>query len=140
MNADFDQRPKRRTMQKHILLGLLLLALALTACQGADDDSDITVELAVTPDPPLVGEAAVVITLSDKDGQPVTGAEMELEGTMTHAGMVPVFGAATEKEPGRYEAQLEFTMGGDWVIIVRADLADGGKLEKEIDLPGVKRP
>jgi hypothetical protein len=126
---------------KHVSIGLLLLlALALAACRSSDDDADISVELAVTPDPPLMGEATIVITLSDKDGQPVTGAEMELEGTMTHAGMVPVFAQAAEKEPGRYEAELEFTMGGDWVIIVRADLADGTKLEKEIDLPGVKRP
>ncbi len=125
--------------RKRVLTSLLLL-LALTACQGSDDDADTRVKLAVTPDPPLVGQATIVITLSDTDGQPVSGADMELEGTMTHAGMVPVFGKATEQEPGRYEAQLEFTMGGDWVIIVRAELADGSQLKKEIDLPGVNAP
>ncbi|MGD9099700.1 MAG: FixH family protein [Anaerolineae bacterium] len=120
---------------------LLVLALALAACGGSDDDEgDLSVELALTPDPPLVGPATVIVTLHDADGQPVSGAEMELEGTMTHAGMVPVFGEADEKEPGHYEAELEFTMGGDWVIIVRADLPDGSSLEKEFDMPGVKMP
>jgi hypothetical protein len=80
------------------------------------------------------------LVLADGDGELVSGAEMELEGTMTHAGMVPVLSAAEEKEPGRYEAELKFTMGGDWVVIVYADLADGTELEKEIDLPGVKTP
>ncbi len=127
-------------MRNYILI-TLLIALALSACQSSDDDdTGISVKLDVTPDPPLVGEATIVITLSDNDGQPVSGADMELEGTMTHAGMKPVFGAAAETEPGRYEAQLEFTMGGDWVIIVRADLADGSKLKKELDLPGIKKP
>ena len=56
---------------------------------------------------------------------------------MNHAGMVPVFADAVEIAPGRYRADLEFTMSGDWFILVRADLPDGRSMERKIDVPGV---
>jgi hypothetical protein len=79
----------------------------------------------------------VTVTLTDSGGDPVSGATIELEGTMTHAGMVPTFADAEEQAPGSYVASLEFTMGGDWVIIVRTTLADGTSLEQQFDVPGV---
>jgi hypothetical protein len=51
--------------------------------------------------------------------------------------MVPVFAPALETAPGRYQAALEFTMGGDWFILVRAELPDGRTMERKIDVPGV---
>ncbi len=122
------------------LLALCALSL-LTACGGGAEESlpDVSVDLTVSPDPPQVGPATVVVILQD-DGQALAGAEMNLEGTMTHAGMVPVFADAVETSPGQYKAALEFTMGGDWVIIVRAVLADGRTLERQIDVPGVRSP
>lgn len=121
---------------------LMVLTLALFACQGGTQQNlpDVSVDLTVSPDPPEVGPATVTVNLRDADDQPIGGAKMNLEGTMTHAGMVPVFADAVETEAGRYEASLEFTMGGDWVIIVRATLPDGRSLEREIDVPGVKAP
>jgi hypothetical protein len=51
--------------------------------------------------------------------------------------MVPVVAQAREVSPGHYEADLEFTMGGDWFILVRADLPDGRSLERSVDVPAV---
>jgi hypothetical protein len=73
----------------------------------------------------------------DADGELIENAELELEANMSHAGMVPVFASAREVAPGRYEASLEFTMGGDWFILVRSELPDGRSLERRVDLPGV---
>ena len=81
--------------------------------------------------------ATLVLNLTDTDNRPISGAKIELEGNMSHAGMTPVFSEATETEPGRYEAPLEFTMGGDWFILVKATLSDGRTLERQIDVPGV---
>jgi hypothetical protein len=53
--------------------------------------------------------------------------------------MVPVFGDAQETKPGRYEAPLELTMGGDWVLTITAQLAGGEKLRRQVDLPAVPR-
>ena len=99
---------------------------------------DVKVELALHPDPPRVGDEEATVTLKDKDGQPIRGATVKLEGNMNHAGMEPVFAATKETEPGTYKAPLKFTMGGDWFVLVTGTLADGRKLEKKIDVPGVK--
>ena len=52
--------------------------------------------------------------------------------------MKPVFADAREVEPGKYEAALELTMGGDWFVVVNGTLADGRKLKRKVDVPGVK--
>jgi hypothetical protein len=92
----------------------------------------------VSPDPPAVGPATVTVTLQDDGGKPITGATVQVEGNMNHAGMEPVFGTAQEKNPGRYEAPLEFTMGGDWFLLINASLADGRKVNQKVDVAGVK--
>ncbi|MCK6629578.1 MAG: FixH family protein [Anaerolineae bacterium] len=120
-----------------ILLAILLLILA--GCRRAGpDSSDVEVEVTVNPNPPAVGQATVTLTFSDAGGQPVSGAQVELEGNMVHAGMAPTFSKPAEVAPGRYEAPLEFNMAGDWFILVKATLPDGRKLERQVDVPGVK--
>jgi hypothetical protein len=97
----------------------------------------VAVNLAVEPEPPRIGPAMVTVTLDDASGQPIHGAQVQLEGNMNHAGMVPVLAQTVEVAPGRYRAELEFTMGGDWFILVHADLPDGRSMERKIDVPGV---
>lgn len=116
----------------------LLLLLSLVGCsRGAKDLPEIAVDLVISPEPPQLGPAAITVTLQDAEGEPISGARVELEGNMNHAGMVPVFADTVEVTPGRYQASLEFTMGGDWFILVRADLPDGRSMERKIDVPGV---
>lgn len=57
---------------------------------------------------------------------------------MSHPGMAPVFGNAKETEPGRYEGHLQLTMPGDWVILEHITLPDGRKLERQLDVNGVR--
>jgi nitrogen fixation protein FixH len=119
------------------LLGLCLLS----SCRPAgEQQEDVGLEWAVTPSPPVTGTATVSLELKEKTGQPVEGAEVRLEGNMTHPGMTPVFATAREVGPGRYEAPLELTMGGDWIVLVDAKLRDGRTLQRELPLPGVRSP
>ena len=127
--------------KKQLLLVIFGITLLLvTGCRRGQtsDISDIGLDLSISPDPPTTGPAAVVIQLTDEAGQPLAGATVELEGNMSHAGMTPVFSQAKEVEPGQYEAPLEFTMGGDWFILVKATLPDGRQLERQVDVPGVE--
>ncbi|HVR96796.1 MAG TPA: FixH family protein [Thermoanaerobaculia bacterium] len=128
------------TWRTCLLLCALAACLSLDGCRPPQGDSnpEIALDLAVTPDPPVTGPANVRLTLTDKaTGQPVQGAEVRLEGNMSHAGMRPVFGAARETEPGRYETSLDLHMGGDWFILVDATLRDGRSLQRQVDLPDV---
>jgi hypothetical protein len=120
-----------------LVLGVVLILLLAGCARGGRDLPDVGVDLAVEPSPPQLGAATLTVKLSDAGSQPIGGARVEIEGNMSHAGMVPVLAQAAEVAPGLYQANLEFTMGGDWFILVRADLPDGRSMERQIDLPGV---
>lgn len=92
----------------------------------------------VAPDPPRVGPATFSFSLADSAGHPVEGAQVQLEANMSHAGMRPVFAQAEEGAPGRYSAPLEFTMGGDWFILIDAALPDGEVVQWQVSLRGVR--
>jgi hypothetical protein len=129
-------------MRHHLLIALiasLVMTLVLAACnQRAESPVALTVEHEITPQPVRVGSAVLKLKLSDAGLQPVTGASIAVEGNMSHPGRSPVFAAAKETEPGRYQANLELTMAGDWTILTRITLAGGEKLERQLDLKGVR--
>lgn len=75
-------------------------------------------------------EAVIDLT---QNGTPVSGAILEVEGNMTHAGMEPIFVSAIEVAPGDYRAPLEWTMGGDWILTIRGTLPDGTEIEQQVD-------
>lgn len=109
------------------------------AATPAESSPNVAVDWRVFPDPPVAGPSRISLVLVDgASGRPVRGAEVRLEGNMTHPGMQPVFAAAREVSPGTYEAPLELTMGGDWLVLVDAKLPEGGVLHRQLDLPGVR--
>ena len=66
-----------------------------------------------------------MITLTDNDGNPVNDATLSIEGNMNHAGMVPVLRDADDGAEGVYEVPFEWTMGGDWFVVVNVTLPNG---------------
>jgi hypothetical protein len=128
-------------------LGLLGLAACLLAgCQPAATSGktpagappDVALGWSVAPDPPAAGPVRLTLTLTGAGRRPVAGAAVRLEANMSHPGMRPVFGTAREVAPGRYEAPLDLTMGGDWFFLIDATLPGGGTLRRQVDLPGVR--
>jgi len=115
------------TLRKGVVLALAL-PLLLTACRGGPDTGDpsLVLEVAISPTPPTVGPARLIINLRDTAGVPLEGAEIRVEGNMSHAGMVPVLATAQEEAPGLYAvSDFRFTMAGDWILTTRATLPDG---------------
>jgi hypothetical protein len=119
-------------MKATIRVSVLLLALALLlgGCGRAEraaletrDDYNVT--FAVEPAEAVVGDAALIVTLQDPAGQPVSDARLEVEANMSHAGMTPVNGRAAGDEDGVYRVPFEWTMAGDWYVDVKFTLADG---------------
>jgi hypothetical protein len=131
-----------RTLRTFASLSLIL-AFLLIACRppdggtrGAATDVGITVDL---PDDPVVGPAPLTIHL-ERDGVPLRGAEVEVTGDMTHAGMVPVVARAEERADGSYRADdFVFDMAGDWIVTVEARLEDGSRVLAEAAAT-VRRP
>jgi hypothetical protein len=108
------------------MIGLCLLCLFMAACAGCLSlwTGDITIAPEVEPQPPRVGQVTITVRVTQA-GKPVTGARTRFEGNMSHAGMAPVFADAREIEPGRYRANMELNMAGDWVVSVQLTLTDG---------------
>lgn len=121
-----------------LTLGVLL---ALAACsRQSTGDPTVQVRMIVTPSPPTVGEALITIAVSDPANQPIAGATLVLEGTMTHAGMAPTSADAREVRPGEYQAALPLSMAGDWLVTITATLPDGRVVEQTLPLNGVVAP
>lgn len=110
----------------------------MIGCQPSENNhSDIQVDWDITPSPPSVGQASLEITLRDSTLERINGADVNIEGNMSHPGMQPVIAEAEEVEPGVYSAPIEFSMGGDWFFIIEATLPDNKVIERQIDVPGV---
>ena len=123
-----------------LFLAAVACALLGAACVPTEPTPDFDFKHDISPASPVVGRPATVsLRLTDfLASKPVSGARVTLEGNMTHPGMTPVFAEAKEAEPGRYHATLEFTMAGDWVVLVHAALPDGRKIERQFDVKGVR--
>lgn len=134
-------RPDGRAKYVYVLPAGLLLAVFLTAggCQPPEEPtSDVTVTWEIAPEPPSTGATTVTVTLTDSTSAPIEDAHVALEGTMTHPGMQPVRAEAEEVAPGRYEAVLTLTMGGDWMLLLDATLPDGRTVQQQKEVPGVR--
>lgn len=117
----------------------LCAGILVAGCRGRPEtQSHILIEHEISPQPTRAGAATVTLKLTDIAGRPLSGARLRLEGHMSHPGMAPVLGEALEVEPGRYRAPLEFTMGGDWVILIQLKLPDGREEERQFDVKGVQ--
>jgi hypothetical protein len=117
---------------------LLLLLLFVHACHRSAQKPAITLKYNVTPQPLTAGLATIDVELRYSNGQPVSGARVELEGNMSHPGMSPVSGVATEIESGKYRGILQLTMAGDWIVLVNVTLSDGEQLQDRLELNGVR--
>ncbi len=106
---------------------VFLVLLLLVACGGRQNQpgNDTGVVVTAQPESTAVGETMLTVTLTDANGQPVSGATVQVRGDMSHAGMTPVLRTGMPAEPGVYSVPFEWTMAGDWIVTVDFTLADG---------------
>ena len=145
MHVCVAPRAQRRVLTVVILACSLATACAAPGCdvhwdRQPESSGAINVSWTLDPSPPFAGTPIVVrLTLRDRDHTPVTGARLRLEGLMSHPGMAPITAPVTERGNGEYEAPLQFTMAGDWVLIVTGELSGGGQIKKQIEINGVRQ-
>jgi hypothetical protein len=110
----------------------------LASCRKPETAPGIVIEPEIAPWPARIGLATVTLRLSGAGGQPLRQARIALEADMSHPGMRPEFGEARELAAGRYQGRLAFTMAGDWVVLMRVTLPGGQKLERQMEVSGVR--
>jgi hypothetical protein len=122
-------------------MGLCLSCLfvaAIAGCLIVKPDPDVKIVPEVEPQPPRVGQATITVRVTQPStGKPITGANVRLEGNMSHAGMAAVFAETTEVEPGLYRTNMEFTMAGDWLLSVYVTLREGLHVDRQFEIKGV---
>ena len=115
-----------------------LAALCLvTGCSRPT--SDATMSVTLDPAAPVAGVATRArIALRRANREPLPATNVRLEAHMTHPGMTPVLSDAVRVGDGEYEARIEFSMAGDWLIAVTGDLPDGRRITLQAPVAGVK--
>ena len=127
------------------MVTVLVVAFVLAThfgCTSATTTSEsvqpkLSIVAKVDTEEPTVGEARVVAEVKRADGTPVSNAQVTVEGNMNHAGMKPSFGDLSEESPGVYAGNIDFTMGGDWYIVVSVETSEGESVEHQFDVKGV---
>lgn len=99
-----------------------------------EDNGTVVIQMEPRPSPPGPGQGALIFSVTDGQGHPIDNVTLDVEGNMTHAGMVPVFAQVVGGKDGRYEVPFEWTMGGDWIVTVKATLADGGLVTRQFNV------
>jgi hypothetical protein len=103
---------------------------AAAACRRATA-ADLSLTWTTTPASPVVGqETTATVTVRDAAGQLVDDASLQIEAHMSHPGMAPVIASAQGRGHGVYEARLQFTMAGDWDVLVTGRLSDGRRMRQ----------
>jgi len=119
-----------------LLLAALLTLTAAGCARASQQDADAALRIGMTPIPypPAVGQARLVLHVTDLAGVPIDDARLSIKGDMTHAGMTPVLAEVSSGTGGYYETPFEWTMAGDWIVTVEAWLADGRRVRERFEL------
>ena len=127
---------RSRSLRLLTLIAIFLLFTPACARRSSvgDQATDLNVQLTFEPDPPAVGEGIIQIRVTDSRGQVINGLSIQLKGDMTHAGMTPVFGISTPEGDDSYSVPFEWTMAGDWVLQLVAELQDGTVLNRSFEV------
>ena len=119
------------------MLAMAYAILAIGCHRTEDATPGVVVKESIAPQPPRIGPAIVSIKVSDPLQKPVSHATIMVEADMSHPGMSPIFAEAKEITPGSYRAPIDFSMGGDWVVLLHIKLPDGRRIERQTDVRGV---
>jgi YtkA-like len=134
---------QRRLARLALTGGLLAAAMIAGACHRTpvpQDSSAVVVAAHLLPPEPTVGPARLTVTLSGATADLLGQANVGVVAHMTHPGMTPVVATVTRREPDIYDAALDLSMPGDWVLVATVRLPDGRRLESTTAVRVQPRP
>ena len=135
-----QREPRTRDLKRLAAARVIAVLAAGLTTAGCVERAKSAVSLSwtLTPTAPVVGPGTLTVTLRDPAGSAVSGARVRLESHMSHPGMAPIIADASERPTGIYVAPFNFSMPGDWVLLVSAVLPDGERVEERIDVAHVR--
>jgi hypothetical protein len=116
------------------LAGLAILAPSACTRRSAlqDQAPEVQVTHDLVPGTPVVGDSLVQLSFRAEDGSPQSITHLKLRGDMTHPGMVPWITDVDVAGASQVEIPVKWTMAGDWIIRLEAELEDGRRLVRTL--------
>jgi hypothetical protein len=129
------RRRLRQGLRWALALCLLAGVAACTRRSTAQDESpEVRVAASFAPSPPAVGEGQLTLTFFDAAGQPVGVERLQLKADMAHPGMTPWLAEFASLHDTQVTLPVTWSMAGDWILQVDAELRDGRRLLREVPL------
>jgi hypothetical protein len=126
-------------MKRLVFTGILMsLSLVLAACGStatpAPSSSKPVIKVETNPNPALMGDVELNLTITDANGNSIEGARVDVSADHTEMSGMSMGGAATEQGGGKYSIKANFSMSGTWklTIYIRKDALD---YKEEIQFP-----
>jgi hypothetical protein len=138
-----DMRARHKAALRTLLWVLALAAvLAGAACTRRraipDEAPEIRLAAAFNPSPPAVGAGQLTLSFVDSAGTPVGISSLEVKADMAHPGMTPWLAKIDSIEGTQVTLPVEWSMAGDWLLQIEAELSDGRRLRRT--LPAAVEP
>src|SRR5207249_4612855 len=105
---------------EHMKMGPMKPGMKMAA-PGANSPQGLPVTVTVTPNPPVVGDNTLDVTIMDASGKPVKGLKLAAAVGMTSMDMGTERPKATEGPDGHYTLPVTFSMKGPWRVALATD-------------------
>jgi uncharacterized lipoprotein YmbA len=110
-------------MRKMLFVSMLVtLAVLLAACGGSapmqesTSSKDVNIVVASNPSPAMMGDVELMLTITDKDGNPIEGAAVNVAADHTDMSGMGMNGLATDQGGGKYSIKANFSESGNWMV------------------------
>lgn len=135
LHLNYNCELMHKTLAIMLLTALIVVGSGCARASRQAETADVAMTLTAIPYPPFIGSSRLVIKVTGAGGRPINDAFLSIKGDMTHAGMVPVLAEVDGgNADGVYEVPFEWTMAGDWVVTVDAELVDGTSARQRFEL------
>lgn len=126
----------RRSVFISMLVGLsvLLAACGSVSTPVATPSKPVNIVVETSPNPAMMGDAEVIFTITDANGNPIEGATVDVSADHTDMTGMGMSGLATDQGSGKYSINANFVMSGTWTLTVYVR-KEGLDYKEEIELP-----
>jgi hypothetical protein len=115
-------------------MSVLLAACGGAATPAATSGKPVNITVETNPNPPVMGDIELVLSVTDAKGNPIEGATVDVSADHTDMTGMDMSGAATEQGNGKYAIKANFSMSGNWKLKVYIR-KDGLDYSEEIVFP-----